>query len=702
MRTYSKNLLPADGSHYILHGAKLSNGHFIFSNTGGTITYVFSESDIKQLTEYLMLNCLIAPGSDEYIPDVIASIDIHTLHDKFFNYVCNLAADERGAFKTEIEVAAEEYNSFTLTFSASGPAVMTLWELRAEADTDSEAVIDGVRQSLPRLIYDFNTTQRIIGQHEEQIALITCKLLHDTDLQGHLLVNVTASTRCDTYLRIYDGIAEELYCPIKTTMNPGNNVIEVPHAFLKRNQGVHNFYVTLQATSGQLVAETRGILFTIDGGYLAERLSNPGMDIQDVAFKWPEGESEPSEIWAIGIDNEHVIVKKAAYSSDKNNSAWEAVYDLGKGLAAAIEFDGKWIRPTGEEYSNIITADLPTMAVITTDNRLQLYQNGTNEEPICMSENAKSPSLLRGYSSEEYPDKNQGLILAWIKDKKVFYKQYTYIIDSISWTQEEQLTEAEEAAEALFVQVHRLNDYRVGFLVQYDDKNKWYISDRTYVAQAVPKEAISTGLHGHIACSAPAVNFVTSITHETISTSAQGTCELFMFTAEEMELYTYVLIPNDLSEVTEPQDTFIITFENMHKIVPFSSSFLSNIEVSLYDVTLSKDKYSTYIQGPNVVIKLNEPSTGKINITWQAMRFNCYIDEKRYIKSTSIAGSFEWTIYTYCSTACSEVISTTTVGTIQASATCIEYVKENVPEPSTATLSGTIQLNATQIGDIPI
>ena len=93
-----------------------------------------------------------------------------------------------------------------------------------------------------------------------------------------------STEQCDVYLRFYDNEIEELYAPLKYTVNPGFNSLGVPHAYLKRLAGIHNFIVTCQCTNGQLFMYTRDILFTIDAGHLAERLIDVGMDLQDLTL----------------------------------------------------------------------------------------------------------------------------------------------------------------------------------------------------------------------------------------------------------------------------------------------------------------------------------------------------------------------------------------------------------------------------------
>ena len=159
-----------------------------------------------------------------------------------------------------------------VTLKAQKSVNLTLWELCAEAADESAIVeIEGVKQSLAKLLYDYNTGIFTGDNEETTIAFITCRLIQNTDVQGHLIFTFTNTHACCMTIRFYDNDSEELFTPLYYDLKPGNNSIGIPHAFLNRLAGRHNFYVTAQVSSGTFTVPVRGALFTIDAGYLAKR-----------------------------------------------------------------------------------------------------------------------------------------------------------------------------------------------------------------------------------------------------------------------------------------------------------------------------------------------------------------------------------------------------------------------------------------------
>ena len=93
----------------------------------------------------------------------------------------------------------------------------------------------------------------------------------------------------------------------------GRGSVGVPHAYLERLTGIHSVIVTAQVSSGTLAINTRGILFTIDGGYLAERMLDVGVDMRDISIRQLSQDYGPDEIWIVGIEAGEAIVRKRKY-----------------------------------------------------------------------------------------------------------------------------------------------------------------------------------------------------------------------------------------------------------------------------------------------------------------------------------------------------------------------------------------------------
>jgi len=644
---YGSNVLPSDAGYYQLAKASIANG-VLSIEAGGSIKCTLSRAQLSALTEYFRVNLVPVKYTDSYEPKVYVRIDVETV-DTCYNYSLFPVQSNNGVFTSEIKFDDADYLQFTFEIVAGESISFTLWELCPESVGNVEVVIDGVKQSLPKLLYDYNTTEITVKQSEQIVGMINCYLIGNTDLQGHFLMNFTATDRCTVHLRFYDSAMVELFSPIVHTVNNGYNTLEVPHAYLKKLIGTHTFYVTAQVTNGSLTVPIRGILYTIDGGYLAERLMNPGMDVSDVTIMQLKTDREPSEIWAIGVDSGRVIVKKREYDLDKPNMAWEAVYVVGEGTLGAIEFDGDWVRRDGAKAYTLETYTLPAIAYVDTYGTLWLYQHGMSVDPIMMDSNVTWVSLVRGYKSNEFPDQDQGLILSWIRDGNVFYRQYAYFNGSYQWHPIEQLT---ETGDVTFVQVHRLNDYRIGVVTQGASENLWYITDRTYVSQAVPTEILRSFL--------------------------MGTSKLITMSQEEVDGITFEAEPNVFVDIRDAQSDFYITFK-YPKFIELINGTLDmwkyNMLVTIDSEKVDAEDYDLLIEGATLHVRLHKPTWGTVQVSWNKIGFFFFLDSVRYIVNTQAKYSFTWNIWKSKShTQPTETFSASLAGSM-----ALQYIEINRP-----------------------
>ena len=618
MRSYTTNILPTDAAYYKISNAYFVGNHIQFS-AGGAVSISLDETQLVTMTEYFRVAAFAVPPSDAYTGTLTLLIHAKSTSGKYFTHFCNLNMAQDEVFLEELEFIAKEYEFFTLTYHATEECTLLSWELCPEAGDDVQVVIDGVRQSLPRLLYDYNTTEITVAQSEQIIGMIHCYLIDGTDLQGHFLMNFTATERCTVHLRFYDSTMIELFSPVIHTVNNGYNTLEVPHSYLNKLRGTHSFYVTAQVTNGSLTIPIRGILYTIDGGYLAGRLLNPGMDVSDITLKQLNTDREPSEIWAIGIDSNKIIVKKRAYDLSKPDMAWTAMYVIGEGTTGAIEFDGNWVKRAGATAYTLETYSLPVIAFVDMDKILWVYQYGMDEDPIKIASGVTCISMVRGYKSNDFPDQDQGLILCWVQDGDVYYKQYAYFNGSYQWYPTEQLT---QTGNILFVQVHRLNDYRIGIVTQDASENIWYITDRTYVSQAVPTEITQA--------------FV------------MGMCDACAITKEEEASISFEAVPNVLYDSKEPQSDYSITFTYPVRVALHSTTpdmWKYHMLVTVNSKELYDDQYDFAIEGATLKIHLHEAVWGIVQVSWNEPGFIMYLDEIRHILITQASYSFTWNIW---------------------------------------------------------
>ena len=614
---YGHNVLPSDAAYYQLTRASIVN-NVLRMESGSSAKCTLSRAQLNMLAENFKINLVPETYTDGYEPLVYVHIDVQT-SEKCYGYTMFPVQTASGAYSTEIHFDEDDYEQFTFEVIANEAIDFILWELCPESVGEVEVVIDGVKQSLPKLLYDYNTTEIIVEQPEQIIGMVNCYLIGNTDLQGHLLMNFTASERCTVHIRFFDSTMIELFSPIVHTVNEGYNTLEVPHAYLNKLVGSHSLYVTAQATNGRLTIPIRGILYTVDGGYLAERLLNPGMDVSDITIRQLKSEASPSEIWAVGVDSGRVIVKKRSYNLNEPNTNWDAMYVLGEGTTGAIEFDGSWVRREGFAVHTLETNVLPAIAFVDTNGTLWLHQQGVSENPTEMAQNVTCVSMVRGYKSDKFPDHDQGLVLCWVQGGNVFYRQYAYFYGRYVWQPIEQLT---DTGDIEFVQVHRLNDYRIGIVTQGASENKWYITGRTYVSQAVPTELLRNSLYG-------LNKFITMTKQEeaNISFEAYSNYHLLM---------------------EEPQSDFTITFKYPKSVALFRETldeWKEHLNVTVNSARVDTDDYDLTIEGATLRIHMHEPTQGTVKISWDRLSFLFYLDDDRFIINTQTSYSFTWLIW---------------------------------------------------------
>lgn len=476
---YSQNLLPKSAAYYTLNRATISGTNLILE-AGGSAEINLSSQMLAQLTTEMLVVIHPSVFSNGYSNDAVqVTLSLITSDGTRTEYLIPAQYSASGVFNTVIALPEGSFVAATYKIFSVVPATVYNWELCATENVDVTAVIGGVEQALPRLLYDYNTYAYAVGQKETTVGLISCFLRSATDLQGHFTLSFFATERCNVHVRIKDNGITELYTPQVYTVEQGYASISIPHAYLKKLADSHNFSVTLQCTNGQLSIPVRGLLYTIDGGYLATRLLDAGVDIIDLSIKQTEQDTKPSELWTIGFEGDRLILKKAPYDL-KAGVVWEAVKDFGEGLVGVVEFAGRWVSRDRSDKYTIETQETPYVGIVDTIGNLTVYSGSTFEAGQLIDTNVSKVAMCQGFNSMLYEEQDQGLVIAYIKEGNVYYKQLLY--SAIEFTGYSSVYTNGDATD---VSVHRLPDYRLGICITHASGVKWYITDRTYVGQSV-------------------------------------------------------------------------------------------------------------------------------------------------------------------------------------------------------------------------
>lgn len=487
---YGADVLRKDSAFYTLDKATFSNG-ILYLRAGGSATTSLTTTELAKLTEWFRLTYIGAKFANNYLPEIRIVVQAQLVSGERFTITGYPVNNSNGVYQQEFQIKAGEYSICTYTIESDVDVAVSLWELCPTAnEIDPQTIIDGVSQALPRLLFDYNTSPLIVSRQEATVGIITCRLLADTDLQGHFAITFQASEVSTITVRFYDNEGEELFAPLFYDSNIGHNTIGIPHSYLRRKSGIHSFVVTMQTNAGHLTIGTRNMLFTIDGGYLAQRVLDVAMDVMDLAIRQISSSDGPDEIWIVGNDAGKTLVRKRDYNEENVNVTWTAVAAMGYFKAGAIEFNGQWVLRAAAGKYTLNTEEVPYLFLVTEEGQLWAYHGPNDEVPFLLDTSVTMVRACRGFSSIDYPEQDQGLVVAYLKeDGTAWYRQFIWDVNlqDYQWQYAEQIgTDTWD-----YINVSRLNDYRLSFQLSNLAQNLWLYTDRTWVGQATPPEFFS-------------------------------------------------------------------------------------------------------------------------------------------------------------------------------------------------------------------
>lgn len=451
---------------------------------GGSATQVLALSDIPTVPEMFFISIIADTYTNPYSPNAYVVIKVQSVN-YYYEYSVPLIDTGNGFCTVEVPTIATEYISLSFTIQSDYPVIISDWILSGPVAVDAN--LDEIREEIPRLLADYNTSTYTVGQREEAIALISARLLANTDVTGQLQITYVASEACTITLRCKDNDGTELFAPILYDVKVGRGSIGVPHAYLKRLRGMHTFVVTAQCSTGTLTFHTRSILYTIDAGYLAKRTIDVPTDLQDIALQQLPTDETPSYIYAVGVDIDGVIRVRYRPYSESAAIVWEPAYQYEPGLTAAIEFNGNWKRRLGDQFFTLECEAKPWVFWVTPDGTLKGQKGDEEDTLITLDTGVSLVRAVRGFKSDLYVAQDQGLVVAYLKSGVAYYRNYCFQENETTiWEEARVLTDLGTGLTNLHV--HRLNDYRLGFVGSSPTGNKWLVTQRTYIAAAVPPE----------------------------------------------------------------------------------------------------------------------------------------------------------------------------------------------------------------------
>ena len=206
----------------------------------------------------------------------------------------------------------------------------------------------------------------------------------------------------------------------------------------------------------------------------------------DIAVRQLPGEAQPSLVYAICVDNGtgNIYSRKMPAFAEQD---WELVWSIGAVKDVAIEFNGEWRINPKKRFYELFTEETPY--IFFTDNSNNLYVQKWNDVStrIPLAAGASQISVCRGWQSTLDTGVDQGLIIGYLRDGKVFYRAYCQQSNGeYIWETENEVTELGTGNTTLCV--FRTNDFRVGFLTENSGVMNYVLSERTYAGQAMPPE----------------------------------------------------------------------------------------------------------------------------------------------------------------------------------------------------------------------
>ena len=243
-----------------------------------------------------------------------------------------------------------------------------------------------------------------------------------------------------------------------------------------------------------LSALEKFFVITIQDGQTLNRI--------DVATARPDPYHLPTELTVVYLVDDDAYVATTPLPVHPK-SKWTIQEALGKGIDVSIEFEGYWVRrerakenfedPRKSRFS-LVTVGEPWCFVTRPDGSLQ-GKHGSGSWTTLVPEGVTRIDAIGGWKGLRVPHDDQGLVLAYIKNGVVCYRNRATQEDlSIVWEAERVVAELPIGVDNL--SLFRTNDYRIGFLVEVAGEIHWALTARTWSGMAVDDHHLSASIGG--------------------------------------------------------------------------------------------------------------------------------------------------------------------------------------------------------------
>lgn len=185
-----------------------------------------------------------------------------------------------------------------------------------------------------------------------------------------------------------------------------------------------------------------------------------------------------------------------------NDYNWVHEFEIGPAIDVAMEFDAEWNENLNKNIKrrfDMTTLDNPWFFWVTPAGALMAHQGypPVEEEfpdPISpielVPDGVTRVAALRGWKSINIFDRDQGLIVAYIRNGVVCYRNYCQQSDGVTVLWENERTVSEFADPVTEIALFRTNDYRVGFIVRMGDSIHWALTRNNWAGLGVKDERV--------------------------------------------------------------------------------------------------------------------------------------------------------------------------------------------------------------------
>lgn len=206
----------------------------------------------------------------------------------------------------------------------------------------------------------------------------------------------------------------------------------------------------------------------------------------DVDCRRMDKNSHPDMAFEVHIDNG--IVKTATRQLPfYEEHQWIDGVVIEEGKKCSICFNGKWERI--HERWSLVTEEYPWVFWIDNNNVLK-GKKLDESQVIELATNVSDVDSIRGWQNVYYPERDDGLIVAYIVDNELRYRNFALqpASDVIAWELERTVDIGGKSAKS--ISLFRTNDYRVGFVVGTETGTDLLITSRNWAGIGIRDHVI--------------------------------------------------------------------------------------------------------------------------------------------------------------------------------------------------------------------